>query len=89
LTTDIEPEALLASGIRKGAVFGRAEFIVLSLGLRQNLPHKAVMKISRHAYSEQDVVHCLPMNGFRVLQPQGMPWEPGCSQQAAQPFAIP
>jgi hypothetical protein len=88
-TTYVEPEALLASGIRKGAMFGRSEFIVLSLGLRQNLLHEVIMKLDRYAHSEQDLAYGLSMNCFRIRQAQGMPREPGGSQQAAQPFPIP
>ena len=87
--TDVEPEALLASRIRKRPVLGRAEFIVLSLSLRQNLLHEAIMKVSRYAHTEQDLMHGLPMNSFRILQAQGMPRKPGGSQQAAKPLPIP
>jgi hypothetical protein len=88
-TTNVEPEALLASRIRKSAVLGRSEFIILSPRLRQNLLQIAIMKLSRYAHTEQNLTHGVAMNGFSILQSQGMPREPGGPQQTAQPLPVP
>jgi hypothetical protein len=88
-SADVEPETLLAAGIRKSAVLGGTEFVILSLRLCEDALHDLVVQNVRDICVLEDIAHSLPMSRIGILQAQGMSWDSRRAQQPAQPFPIP
>jgi len=88
-TADVEPQALLPSRIREGAVSGSAMCIVGVLCLRENFLQECAMHIQRDLSPSQHGAHDPSVRQLGVFEAQGMARQACGAQELAQPLSVP